>query len=446
MQLKCKKQRARMKLAAASWALLGAVASHAQNMDAAPADDGGGDWSVDSALAYYHEKGRIQAIEPIVSLKEDLGNGESFDLKLTFDSLSGASPNGALTSNKPQTFATPSGHSLSPVPQTYTTASGQTALENPPLYTVGAGQLPADPNYRDQRIAAALGWDQPLGRLTIASFGGKLSYEHDFLSASLDAGISRDFNQKNTTLSLDLNGEFDTINPIGGTPVAASDYLLFAKTSGADHKNGAGVTLGLTQVINQHWLTQVNLSVDRFSGYLNDPYKIISVLDAAGDTSGYLYERRPGERLRRSVYLENRVGFSRVSLALGLRYFRDDWGVHSETAELRLRWWNRERDRYLEPLVREYRQSAADFYSPWLTRGVPQPVYASADQRLAALDSTTFGLKYGARVSNDTQELSIRFEYYRQTLRERRAAPTALQAIDLYPGLQAMLVQIGWSF
>jgi Protein of unknown function (DUF3570) len=446
MQLKRKLPRARVKLAAASWALLGAVASHAQNMDAAPADDGGGDWSLDSALAYYHENGRIQAIEPIVDLKEDLGNGEALDLNLTFDSLSGASPNGALPSTMPQTFATPSGHSLSGVAQTYTTSSGQLAVEGAPIYTVGAGQLPADPNYHDQRLAVGLDWDQPLGRLTRASFGGKLSYEHDFLSGSIDASIAHDFNQKNTTVSLDLNGEFDTIKPIGGTPVPSSDYTLFEKTSAADHKNGAGVILGLTQVINRHWLTELNLSADRFSGYLNDPYKIISVLDAAGGTSGYLYERRPGERMRRSIYLENRVGFRRVSLALGLRYFRDDWGVHSETAELRVRWWNPERDRYLEPLVREYRQSAANFYTPWLSGAGPSPIYASADQRLAAFDATTFGLKYGARLVDNTQELSMRFEYYRQSLRAGRPAPPALQGIDLYPGLQAILVQVGWSF
>jgi hypothetical protein len=445
MQLRRKVPRARMKLAAASWALLGAVASHAQNLDAVPADDGGGDWSVDSALAYYHESGRILAIEPIVDFKGDLGDGQTLDVKLTFDSLSGASPNGALPSNMPQTFASPSGHSLTGVPQTYTTSSGLLAVESSPIYTVNPGQLPADPNYHDQRLAAALDWGRPFGRLTHATFGGKLSYEHDFLSASIDATLARDFNEKNTTLSLDLNGEFDSINPIGGTPVAASDYALFRKTSGADHKNGVGVILGLTQVMNQHWLTEINLSADRFSGYLNDPYKIISVLDAAGGTSGYLYERRPGERTRRSVYLENRVGFSRVSMALGLRYFRDDWGVHSETAELRVRWWNPERDRYLEPLARGYRQSAANFYTPWLPSTGAQLIYGSADQRLAAFDATTFGLKYGARFE-DTKELSVRFEYYRQNLRDRHAAPSALQGLDLYPGLKAILVQVGWSF
>ena len=38
----------------------------------------------------------------------------------------------------------------------------------------------------------------------------------------------------------------------------------------------------MTQVMTRTWLTQLNLSVDRFSGYLNDPYKLVSVMDAGG--------------------------------------------------------------------------------------------------------------------------------------------------------------------
>ena len=52
---------------AASCALLGAAAVRGQDAKTAPAASGLlDDWSVDSALAYYHENGRIQAIEPVV--------------------------------------------------------------------------------------------------------------------------------------------------------------------------------------------------------------------------------------------------------------------------------------------------------------------------------------------------------------------------------------------
>jgi hypothetical protein len=240
VQLKRKAQSVRHQLAAASCTLLGATAARGQDSGGVPPEAQASDWSVDSALAYYHEDGRIQAIEPVVDVSKAFAAGQLLGLKLTADSLSGASPNGALTSNKTQTFASPSATSFSPVP-----TSGKTSRP----YTVLPGQLPEDPNYHDQRIAAALSWDQPLTRLTQMSFGSKLSDEHDFFSASVDASIAHDFNEKNTTASLDVNGEFDTINPIGGTPVPTSDYALFDKTTSSEHKNGAGVLLGLTQVI-----------------------------------------------------------------------------------------------------------------------------------------------------------------------------------------------------
>jgi hypothetical protein len=43
-------------------------------------------------------------------------------------------------------------------------------------------------------------------------------------------------------------------------------------------------------------------------------------------------------------------------------------------------------------------------------------------------------------------EISIRAEYYQQTFEERFPIPAALQGLDLYPGLKALLVQIGWRF
>ena len=194
MQLKRKAQSVRQQLAAASCALLGAAAARGQDTGGPIAAVQASDWSVDSALAYYHEDGRIQAIEPVVDVSKTFSAGQVLGLKLTADSLSGASPNGALPSNKAQTFASPSGTSLSP-----TASSGKKAHP----YTVLPGQLPADPDYQDQRVAAALSWSQPLTRLTQMSVGSKFSYEDDFFSVSVNASIAHDFNEKNTTASLE---------------------------------------------------------------------------------------------------------------------------------------------------------------------------------------------------------------------------------------------------
>jgi hypothetical protein len=419
---------------AASCALLGAGAARSQQTAMAPPDSGLlEDWSVDSALAYYHEDGRVQAIEPVVDVAKVFADGQALNFNVTFDALSGASPNGALTSHMPQTFASPSGKPMH-------------------RYTTAPGQLPVDPDYQDDRIAVGGNWTVPLTRIDQVSIGGKLSAEDDFYSATVNASIAHDFNEKNTTLSFGIDNEYDSIHPIGGAPVAGSDYALSEKQTGGKTKDGVGALLGVTQVMTRTWLSELNVSIDRFQGYLNDPYKITSIIDSGGGTSGYVYENRPDQRTRKSIYWENRVAWnSRLSSASSLRYMSDDWGVRSDTAQLHLRWSLSGRDRYIEPTIRWYRQTAADFYAPFiLNTQKPATGYDSSDSRLGAFHALTYGVKYAQKLpglgSRAESEFSIRAEYYRQTFDERVPVPAGLQGLDLYPELNAVLVQIGWRF
>ncbi len=283
------------------------------------------------------------------------------------------------------------------------------------------------------------------------SLGAKLSDEHDFFSATLNASIAHDFNEKNTTLSFGINNEFDSLQPIGGAPVAGSDYALVQKTGG-ETKNGVGALLGLTQVMSRNWLTELNFSVDRFHGYLNDPYKITSIIDGAGNTTGYEYESRPDQRVRKSVYWENRVSWSsQLSTALSLRYMSDDWSVRSDTAQLHLRWTLPNRERYFQPTLRWYRQTAANFYTPFILEPEQHTSgHQASDSRLGPFHALTYGLKYSQKLpglgSRAESEFSVRAEYYQQTFDERMADPLGLQGLDLYPGLKAFLVQFGWRF
>ena len=436
MQLKTDEAQLRRRLIAASCALLATSAAHSQEAAITGfVQDVLKEWQFESALAYYHEDGRIQAVEPVVSAGRDYGDGGSIGLNFTFDALSGSSPNGALPSHAPQTFASPSAKS-------FTSAKH--------LYTTAPGNLPVDPNYSDARVAVGADWTLPLTRLSRLTLGGKVSFEDDFYSGSANVAVAHDFNDKNTTVSFGVNDESDIIQPIGNTPIPLSDYSAFEK-EGNKSKNGVGALLGVTQVMTRTWLTQVNFSVDRFSGYLNDPYKLVSVLDGGGNTTGYEYENRPDSRTRRSVFLENRVGWNRASAALSLRYMTDTWGIHSDTAQVHFRWWSPTRQQYVEPTVRWYKQSAADFFQPWLSSAdIADTKYISADSRLAAFHALTYGLKYGFglgdKLHRPGSEFTVRLEYYQQTLDIRTPTPAALQGLDLYPGLKAVLVQFGFSY
>ncbi len=427
---------ARRRLMAASCALLSAGAARSQASRIEDTVNGLlKDWSVDSALAYYHENGRIQAIEPVVDVSRIYADGSALNFNVTFDALSGASPNGALTSRTAQTFASPSG----------------TSLTGPHTYTTAPGQLPVDPNYHDQRLAVGGNWSVPITRTDQLSIGGKFSDEHDFFSATVNASISHDFNDKNTTLSFGVSNEYDRLSPIGGAPLPGSNYTLFEKTAGKT-KDGVAGLLGVTQVMTRDWLTEFNISVDRFTGYLNDPYKITSIIDSAGDTTGYAYESRPDQRVRKSAYWENRVAWSsQLSTALSLRYMSDDWSVRSDTAQLHLRWVWADRDRYIEPTIRWYRQTEANFYTPFILGAETSTTgYQSSDSRLGPFHALTYGVKFAKKFAgpgaSGGSEVSVRAEYYQQTYNVRVPVPPGLQGLDLYPGLNAILVQVGWRF
>jgi hypothetical protein len=438
MQLKptippAKTANARRRLVAATCALLSAGAARSQEGSIAPAGSGLlKDWSVDSALAFYHEDGRVQVIEPVVNISKVFADAESLNFNATFDALSGASPNGALPSHSPQTFTGPSGKPSH-------------------AYTIAPGQLPADPYYSDTRFAAGANWTTPLTRVDELSIGAKFSVEDDFVSGTIDASIAHDFNHKNTTLSFGLYNEYDSLHPVGNTPIPGSDVASLVRTGGKS-KDGVGALLGITQVMTRTWLSEFNLSVDRFTGYLNDPYKITSIIDSAGNTTGYEYESRPDQRTRKSAYWENRVAWSsQLSASLSLRYMSDDWAVRSDTAQLHLRWSWSNREQYIEPTFRWYRQTAADFYTPFILDTARQNTgFESADSRLGAFHALTYGVKYAHKLpglgSRAESEFNVRAEYYQQTFNEQVPVPAGLQGLDLYPGLKAVLVQLGYRF
>lgn len=429
MQLKPTRRR----LMAASCALLSAGAARSQDASVAPAGSGLlEDWSVDSALAYYHEDGRVQAIEPVVEVSKVFADGQSLNFNASFDALSGASPNGALPSHSAQTFTGPSGKASR-------------------AYTIAPGQLPADPHYSDTRFAAGGTWTMPLTRVDQLSLGGKFSVEDDFVSGTVDASIAHDFNHKNTTLSFGLFNEYDALHPVGDTPVPGSDFTSLVRTGGKS-KDGVGAVLGVTQVMTRTWLSEFNLSVDRFTGYLNDPYKITSIIDSAGNPAGYEFESRPDQRTRKSAYWENRIALgSQLSTTLSLRYMSDDWAVRSDTAQLHLRWSWSNREQYIEPTFRWYRQTAADFYTPFILDTARQSTgFESADSRLGAFHALTYGVKYAHKFpglgDRAESEFSVRAEYYQQTVDQQVTVPAGLQGLDLFPGLKAVLVQLGYSF
>lgn len=401
-------------LAAATCSLLGSPA-HAED---AAAQDG---WKVDSAVLFYSEPDRVTAVEPVVGLSKTFANESELSMKLTIDTLAGASHNGGMVYSGPQTFTSPSGSA----------------------YTVNAGDVPLDDSFKDTRTAFNLQYTRPWTRTLRWTAGGNFSTEYDFSSVGVNGGLLWDLNQKNTTLTLAFSHEADTIDAVGGIPTPLSSMPSTSTTVGATTKLTDGtsdtrtvddILLGWTQVMNRRWLMQLNLSMSSSSGYHNDPYKIVTSYDAGTDTvDDYLYESRPDSRTKTALYWENRIHFKQDSMSVGVRYMTDDWGVDSQTLDLKYRHemgsgW------YLQPHVRYYTQSAADFWYEYVDPAqVAGLTEASSDYRLGKLDDMTVGVKVGRKLSKG-REWNTRLETFQQS--------GDTDAADL----NAVITQVGYTF
>jgi hypothetical protein len=414
-------------IVAASCALLSATAR------AQTAPDTSQSFELDSAVLYYKENaGRVQAVEPVVSLKKDFGDQRVLAGTFTADTLSGATPNGAIASRKPQTFASPSSSSLTPQPGRRTR-----------LYTIAPGDLPQDPNFSEQRFAGDADWSQPLSLNDTLSVGGHVSTEHDFDSFAAHSDFSHDFNEKNTVISGGVSVEHDLIQPHGGTPAPDSDYTLY-EHEGNQTKTVTGALVGVTQVLTRTWLTQINYTLDHSHGYLTDPYRILSVLDSTGAVAGYRYEDRPDSRTRQSIYWLNKAALGPTVLDVSYRRGKDSWDIDSDTVEAHLH-IGLTHAVYVEPLVRWYHQGAASFYDLYLNGSAPLPLYASADPRLAAFIGTTFGLKFGVSVGH-YGDFSLRLEEYEQRPSDNSSSLPQLRGLNLNPDLRATIAQVSWRF
>jgi hypothetical protein len=434
MQLKDRLNRVRdigTPLAAATCALLGQIVPCAVSaQERAP-------WDIDTSMLLYSESdGRVRDVSLTARTRKELREEKFLGLSLAIDSLTGASPSGAVPANNVQTFTSPSGNSQ---------------------YTISPGAQALDTSFLDTRTALTADWEMPLTRLALLSVGASLSDEYDYTHTGVNARLARDFNNRNTTLSFGVSLANDTISPVGGSPVALAPMLGLgsaANKRGDQSKDVTDWLFGVTQVLSRHTIVQLNYSLSQSDGYLTDPYKILSVVDpvtgnpvAGPPGSGlnsYLFESRPGSRDKQSVFALLKRDFTGDVLEASYRYMTDDWGVDSHTLELRYRWSFGAR--YLQPHVRFYQQTAADFYRVVLFAGAPLPAYATADHRLGEFDGVTMGVKYGQPTAGGG-EWSARIEYYTQTGNVAQgSAVGALAGFDLYPDLNALIAQFTYKF
>ena len=308
---------------------------------------------------WHEDNDRIAVYSQYGALETDLSTSTHFKLMGVIDSITGATPTGEMA---------------------------RTPGAATPLVSM-----------HDRRKA----WDAALShqfdRVNVTA-GVANSRESDYVSNGLSLNTVTDFNNKNTSLLLGYGRTDDTINEekIGWTikrPKTGDDFLI-----------------GLIQLLDKNTSVTANVSWGTTQGFLSDPYKIVSTRKLDLDP-GFYYtvpENRPSEKNKVSLFLgtNHNVESWHGAIDASYRYYHDSFGIASHT--LSLLWIQKISEHLLlQPSIRWYRQSAADFYytnldaAGIITRyepklgetGTGKAPYYSSDYRLAHMQTIDVGLK-----------------------------------------------------
>jgi hypothetical protein len=400
---------------------------------ATPAGAAGGLNHSETSLLIYKERDRVHATEAIFSLDKSLKNDYRFSMRLTYDGLTGASPTGGSPSQNAQTITGSSGGARTVVP---------------------AGAIPVDKSFAETRFAFEGNLARKLSAVTSVNAGVHLSSEHDYKSLGINGGVSYDFNDARNTIGLSVAASRDVNTPLGGVPTPFASINTESQivdheriTNGSRNKYVYDVVVSFTQVLDPKTLLRMSYSLDYATGYLTDPYKVVSLVQPAdsanvGEPVDQLHESRPDHRTGNAASLDLRRYLLGTIVETGYRYFWDDWGVTSHTVDLSFK-VDFHKAGAFQPHARYYSQRRADFSRPFLVNGAPLPNYVSADSRLAALSAMTYGLAYTIPTSSSSR-LTLAADFYSQ--RGDPSPPEAfgpLKTLNLFPNLNAFMLRIG---
>jgi hypothetical protein len=220
------------------------------------------------------------------------------------------------------------------------------------------------------------------------------SVENDYSSHNVSLGVSQDLFDKMSTLALGYSFSF---NNVGRTHDQSFHRTLSV--------NGIGVSW--TQVFNKRTIGQLSYSFAYNNGYQASPYRFVPVeaADASGVIEFKVPETDPNDRFRHAAVVGiNRHLFEDSSIQADYRFYSDNWGVVSQTIQLRyfVTW----KDVTLRLRERFYYQQGASFYRAHYTPETLQP-YMTTDRELSTFWSNLAGAKISWRLPWVSRALEV---------------------------------------
>lgn len=233
----------------------------------------------------------------------------------------------------------------------------------------------ATKRFSERRDEVAFAGSYATNSYLTLSGGYDWSHERDYVSHTVNGGVSKELNARHLLLALGWASSFNTVGR-SGDPSFSESLVNHSLTA-----RGA-------QVINKDTVVQLTYQGQRADGFQESVYRYVPLegVFAAIQTP----ERVPDIRWRHAIAANLKRHLSGPLFAsASYRYYRDTWGIVGHTGGADLTWSATSR---LNIRIRDrvHYQGAAAFYAN--SYAEPQ-TYMSRDKELGELVSNTVGLK-----------------------------------------------------
>ena len=315
----------------------------------------------DLVNSYYHQDGNNSAVTGGVGTEKLTDFSNTFDLKLSkYDKL-----------GRKHTYNFELGV------DTYTSASSDKI--DPSTIT--------SPSYSDVRVYPSLSWDianEQKGKSI--GFNVSTSAEYDYTSIGGGINFSKSSKDKNTDFSAKIQAFFDTwkvILPVELRP-DNNGYGGYQQNDNAP-RNSFSAAFSLSQVINKNLQALIMVEPGYQTGLLATRYQRVyftnNVLKA---------EFLPSERIK--LPIGARVNYflgDHIVLRSFLRYYKDNWDINSQTAEIETS-LKLSSFASISPFYRYYQQSQSKYFAAYRQHSISETYYSS-DYDLFKFHSDYYG-------------------------------------------------------
>ena len=196
-------------------------------------------WDLDSSYLHYSEVDRITVNKLIGSAKGFVSTKDTAAIKVVFDSMSGATPTGAVKNTNPLTS---------------TGASGGTG-------PTGGGTAAPLAEFDDTRVAVSLDWTHEHTRTFNMNYNGAFSVENDWNSVSAAVTANKETAGRQMKFTLGAAVTYDEIWRLGSAttpdPLSRVEDNLFR---GKGERSTTDIIAGITGIINRRTVAQLNVA------------------------------------------------------------------------------------------------------------------------------------------------------------------------------------------